>query len=371
MYKVGLIVNPIAGMGGRVGLKGTDGKEILERAVELGAIPQAPQRCIAALMQLKSIKDDVQIFTYSGNMGENEAKKCNLNTKVIGYTNKTITTREDTIQAAKKLSEFDLDLLIFVGGDGTARDIYSVVNNDMVVLGVPAGVKIHSAVYASSPVNAGQLARDYLVGGRINTKEAEVVDIDENAFRQGIVSTRLYGYLIIPYQKGYVQGLKSNSRLDEVQAQNIIATEIISRMEKDCLYIIGPGTTTRAIMKGLKLNYTLLGIDIVCNKSLVSLDCTEKQILKNIDNNKSKLIITPIGGQGYILGRGNQQISPEVITKVGKKNIIVIATKEKINNLRGKPLLIDTGDDNIDRALCGYIRVITGLNEEVVYPISY
>jgi predicted polyphosphate/ATP-dependent NAD kinase len=365
--KLGLVVNPIAGIGGRVGLKGSDGVEIQKKALELGAVPQSLNRAVQALERVTLIKDDLKIVTYPTKMGEDAAKKCGFAPIVIGSIKKDETTAEDTMNAAKEMLRLDVDLLLFAGGDGTAKDIYTAIGEEIVVLGIPAGVKVHSAVFAVSSRSAGDLAVLYFQK-RCGIREAEVMDVDEDALRQGIVSAKLYGYLKIPFEKRLIQGVKTPSSGGDMEA---IACEVVDRMKGDYLYVIGPGTTTRAIASKLGLNKTLVGVDVVSKGKLVSIDVNEVQLLKHLRKRNAKIIITPIGGQGYIFGRGNQQISPEVIKKVGKDNIIVVATPEKINSLRGRPFLVDTGDRTVDRMLSGYIRVITGYNEEIVYKTSY
>jgi predicted polyphosphate/ATP-dependent NAD kinase len=368
--KLGLIVNPIAGLGGRVGLKGSDGAEIQKKALELGAVPQSLNRAVQALERIASLKDDLEIVTYPSEMGEDSAKKCGFDPLVVGSIKKGKTTAEDTKNAAKETLRLGMDLLLFAGGDGTARDICDVIGERLTVLGIPTGVKIHSAVFAISPRSTGDLAVLYLRGG-CGIREAEVLDIDEEALRQGIVSAKLYGYLRIPFQRRLIQGVKTPSSGGEKEAMEAIACEIMDRMKDDCVYVIGPGTTTRAITSKLGLNKTLIGVDAVFKGKLVGTDVNEAQLLELLEKRKAKIIITPIGGQGYIFGRGNQQISPEVIKKVGRDNIRVVATPEKINSLRGRPLLVDTGDRAVDRMLSGYIRVVTGYNEEIMYKISY
>jgi predicted polyphosphate/ATP-dependent NAD kinase len=148
-----------------------------------------------------------------------------------------------------------------------------------------------------------------------------------------------------------------------------IAERIVNDMKEDWLYIIGPGTTTRAIMERLGLPNTLLGVDVVDRKKIVANDVNEAQLIRIMDGKKAKIIITPIGGQGYIFGRGNQQISPEIIRRVGSDNIIVVATPNKITSLNLKPLLVDTGDEDVDRLLSGYRKVVTGYREETVYKV--
>jgi len=367
--KLGLIVNPIAGIGGRVGLKGSDGAEIQKKALELGAVPQSLNRAVEALERVTPLKDHLEIITYPSEMGEDAAKKCGFSPIVVGSIRKGETTAEDTKNAAKEMLRLDVNLLLFAGGDGTARDIYDAIGEEMTVLGIPAGVKIHSAVFGISPRSAGDLAVLYL-RGRCGIREAEVMDVDEEAIRRGIVSAKLYGYLRVPFEKRLVQGIKTSSGGGDREAMEAIACDVVERMKDDYLYIIGPGTTTRAITSKLWLNKTLIGVDMVSRGKLVGTDVNEAQLLKLLQKHKAKIIITPIGGQGYIFGRGNQQISPEVIKKVGRDNIIVVATPEKINSLRGQFLLVDTGDRAVDKMLSGYIRVITGYNEEIMYKIS-
>ena len=365
--KLGLIVNPIAGIGGRVGLKGSDGVEIQKKALELGAVPQSLDRAVQALERVTLIKDDLKIVTYPTKMGEDAAKECGFAPIVIGSIKKDETTAEDTMNAAEEMLRLDVDLLLFAGGDGTAKDIYTAIGEEILVLGIPAGVKVHSAVFAVSSRSAGDLAVLYFQK-RCDIREAEVMDVDEEALRQGIVSAKLHGYLRIPFEKRLIQGVKTPSSGGDMEA---IACEVVNRMKGDYLYIIGPGTTTRAIASKLGLNKTLVGVDVVSKGKLVSIDVNEVQLLKLLRKRNAKIIITPIGGQGYIFGRGNQQISPEVIKRVGKDNIIVVATPQKINSLRGRPFLVDTGDRTVDRMLSGYTKVITGYNEEIVYKTSY
>ncbi|MHA1213422.1 MAG: ATP-NAD kinase family protein, partial [Candidatus Heimdallarchaeota archaeon] len=218
---------------------------------------------------------------------------------------------------------------------------------------------------------AGDLAALYLQDRVGSVKEVEVMDIDEKAFREGYVSAKLYGYLKIPYEKLFVQCCKMGSTVNEQFAQIAIAQDIIETMDDDYYYIIGPGTTTRAIKERLKLEYTLLGVDLIHKKNLIEQDLNEKEILEYITGKQAKIIVTPIGGQGYIFGRGNQQISAEVIHSVGKKNIIIIATNHKINSLNGRPLLVDTGNQEINQLLIGYSRVTTGYREQVMYKIAF
>jgi predicted polyphosphate/ATP-dependent NAD kinase len=373
LKKLGLIINPIAGMGGRVGLKGTDGLKILEKARKLGAKPVAETRTIEALKKLDFLKDSIELITYPHHMGEKAAVEYGFFPDVIGSIPDIQTAAKDTQDAAKDMRDKGVDLLLFAGGDGTARDIYNAVGESMVVLGIPAGVKIHSAVYACNPARAGELAALYLQGKAKIIQEAEVMDIDEDDYRKGRLSAKLFGYLRIPFERRYVQRMKAGSGATERYCQEAIAFSVVEDMSAEYFYIIGPGTTTRAVMERLNLDNSLLGIDLVYKKRLVGKDLNESELLEKIKGKKAKLIITPIGGQGcqgYLLGRGNQQISPEIIQQVGKDNIIIIATKHKINSLHGRPLLVDTGDRAADELLEDYFKVITGYREVIVYKVT-
>jgi predicted polyphosphate/ATP-dependent NAD kinase len=367
--KLGLIVNPVAGIGGRVGLKGSDGPDLQRKALALGAVPESLKRTIQGLERIKSI-DGLEVITYPGEMGEDAVREIGVAPTIIGAIKPGATTPDDTRNAAQEMLRLKVDMILFAGGDGTARDIYNAVGAQIPVLGIPAGVKIHSAVFATSPINAGDLAASYLQGRVTHLREAEVMDIDEEAFRQGIVSAKLYGYLKIPFQGSLVQSLKAGSGPGETAALAAIACAVVDSMEDDWLYIIGPGTTTRAITSELGLAKTLLGVDVLLNKKVKATDVSESQLLELVEGQCAKIIVTPIGGQGYIFGRGNQQISHKIIKKVGVDNVIVVSTTEKIYSLGRRPLLVDTGDRSVDKLLKGYISVVTGYNEEMIYRVD-
>lgn len=369
MQKLGLIVNPVAGVGGRVGLKGSDGVEIQRKAVELGGVSFSQERASEALERIGA-RGKLELITWPGEMGERVAVASGFNPTVPGSITAGETTAADTGLAAEVMLRSGVDLLLFAGGDGTARDIHDSVGDRIPVLGIPAGVKIHSAVFATNPRSAGNLASLFLERRISALRDAEVIDIDEEALRQGKINSRLYGYMKIPFRTSLVQNLKSPSPAGELSLMNAIAEEVIDRMEEGVLYIVGPGTTTRTIMSALELEKTLIGVDVVKDGIMVACDANEATLLSLINECQARIVVTPIGGQGCIFGRGNQQISPEVIRRVGRQNLIVVATPAKLHSLGEISLWVDTGDRELDSELEGYSRVVTGRNEEVVCRVS-
>jgi len=359
--RIGLVVNPIAGMGGAVGLKGTDGRAVLEKARELGAKPIAPERAEIFLTELRSLQKGIHLIVAPRMMGEEEARNHSFPYTTVGEKREE-TTAEDTKAASRAIVKAEADLLVFCGGDGTARDVMDAVDKDLPVLGVPTGVKMHSAVFAVGPRAAARLAIEFL-WGHLPLREAEVMDIDEEAFREGRLSAALHGYLLVPYDPRLVQNSKVATPTTDLEIKNqaAIAIHIIEEMDEEIIYIIGPGTTTRIIADLLHEEKTLLGVDLFYNKRLIAKDVNEEQILERISGKDAKIIVTPIGGQGFIFGRGNQQISSRVIREVGLENLIVIATRHKIRGLR--QLRVDTGDSALDEQLQGYLKVTTDYRE--------
>jgi len=367
---LGLIVNPIAGIGGRVGLKGSDGPEIQRRARELGASPVAPERARQALRRLADLAPGIQLITWPAEMGEQVARSSGFAPIVIGSIRSDETTGDDTTAAAEEMKRRNVDLILFAGGDGTARDICRAIGTTHPALGIPAGVKIHSAAFATNPAGAGEIAVRFLQGNLVTMREAEVMDLDEETYRQGSISPRLYGYLKVPFERRRIQGKKSPSPVSERAMLEAIALDVIDHMQEGVLYIIGPGTTTRDIATSLGLEKTLIGVDVICDRKQVAADVNEATLLRLLEGRAAKIVVTPVGGQGYVFGRGNQPISPAVIRKVGKANVVVISTASKVHALQGRPLLVDTGDAELDRDLTGYLKVITGYGERIVYRLS-
>ncbi|MCW4002860.1 MAG: ATP-NAD kinase family protein [Candidatus Bathyarchaeota archaeon] len=366
---IGFIVNPVAGMGGAVGLKGTDGKATLNKAIALGAKPVATERAETFLAELVPTKPHITLLVGAAEMGEKQAKKHGYNYIAIGEP-KQETTPKDTQDTAKQIAQAGADLLVFCGGDGTARDIQKAIDLKLPVLGVPTGVKMHSALFAISPQAAARVAIRFLWSG-LPIREAEVMDVDEQAFREGRLSAELYGYTLSPYEPHLIQGNKMASPMTESEAENqvAIALYIIEQMQPNTLYIVGPGTTTRTIADLLDQKKTLLGVDLIENKKIIATDVNEKQILQAIKSKTVRIIVTPIGGQGFIFGRGNQQISARVIRQVGIENIVVVATKSKLDRLES--LRVDTGDAELDAEFRARgIKVIVDYKRAQEIPIE-
>ncbi|WP_206484501.1 ATP-NAD kinase family protein [Thalassotalea sp. G2M2-11] len=372
MFKLGFIVNPIAGIGGSVALKGSDGEGIAEKALALGAEAKANQRAKLALEMLVPYQENITIYCANGLMGEQSARELGFNVKVIYHCNAEQTTAQDTENAVEALIAQQVDILLFAGGDGTARNICHKVSDSFPVLGIPAGCKIHSGVYAVTPKAAGRVIELMVTNQLVTLTEANVMDIDESLFRQGVVKAKRFGEMQVPAELRYVQAVKSGGKESDELVLHDIAADVINRMD-DELFIIGSGSTTAFVMEELGLTNTLLGVDLVKEQSLLANDVIESQLWQAINENKAdgvKLVITLIGGQGHIFGRGNQQLSPRIIRAIGKDNIIIIATKTKLTALNARPLIVDTGDSELDKELTGYLPVTTGYHDQVLYPVA-
>lgn len=367
MFRIGLIVNPLAGLGGSVALKGSDG--MAAEALARGAEPRALLRTQLALAELSALKDQFCIYTVAGDMGETVCRALDLPHHTL-YQPAQPSTAADTHRAAQLLVQEGVDLLLFAGGDGTARDICAEVPESLCVLGIPAGVKIHSGVYGVTPAATGRLLARLVRGEPVSLVQADVMDIDEAAFREGRVRARRYGEMLVPGELEYIQAVKVAGKESAELVLTDIADELIERMEDDCYYIMGSGTTVAAVMERLGLENTLLGVDLVHQGRLIASDLDARGLYEYIKDKKCKLVITLIGGQGHVFGRGNQQLSPQVIRAVGPDNIWLLATKSKLNSLHGRPLRVDTNDPELDRQLCGLIRVITGYRDEVLVRVA-
>ncbi len=384
--KLGVVINPFAGIGGSVALKGSDGRETVELALVRGAELRAEKRATSAMQALSVMHDnDMTIYTAAKNMGADVLHALNLSSETIYEADYTVdetgekySTAIDTKNVIRLFIEKEVDLIVFAGGDGTARDVLDVMKemgkdegeSSIPVIGIPAGVKIHSAVYATTPVHAGEMINLILSGAAVSLHESQVMDLDETAFRDGRVHSQCYGYLTVPVDDTRMQLIKQGGLNEETVAIQEIAADVIESMVEDVFYLIGSGSTTAEVMSQLSLQNTLLGIDIVYNQEVIANDVDEQTILKTIADHPAKIIITTIGGQGHVFGRGNQQLSANVIRQVGLENIIIIATNEKLRSLDKRPMVSDTGDADLDKQLAGLYSVITGYQQKTLYRLS-
>ncbi|SIS09388.1 ATP-NAD kinase family protein [Pseudomonas sp. A214] len=367
---LGLIVNPVAGMGGPVGLKGTDGPDVLLEARRRGARPVSSERAVLALKRLAASSMPFRLLTGSGALGEDVARAAGLDPIVVYRSISESSEADDTRSAAIVMAYANVDLLLFAGGDGTARDVLGMVSDRVPILGIPTGVKMYSAVFGTNPENVGSLAARFIAGEpSVRFREAEVMDIDEAATRSDQVSAQLYGYARSPYERHLVQNAKSSSVASDSLALDAACRQVVREMQPGCLYLLGPGTTTRRVMTELGLPSTLLGVDAVLNGALVGSDLNEHQLIRLMEGYETRIIVGVLGGHGSLFGRGNQQISAEVIRRVGREHLIVIASMDKLLSLDAGCLRVDTGDAQVDAALSGHIRVHTGPDRSVFFRV--
>ena len=360
MLKLGLIINPIAGMGGRVALKGTDGREILAEARQRGAVPEAGVKAEKALRMLLPHRDSLCVYTASGAMGQDLCEKLGLPCRTVYEAAGGETSAADTAAAARALKEIPVDLLLFAGGDGTARDICGAVGEAVPVLGIPAGVKIQSAVFAFTPEDAGAVAAVMASGTTMTDSLREVVDLDEDEYRQGRVGARLYGVMRIPDCPDRLQSMKQSGFATEAGQLEAIAAFLDEHLEPGLIYAVGSGSSAKCISRRLGLPFELLGVDLIRDRQLIARDVTEEQLWAYAKTGKLRIIVSPIGGQGFLFGRGNHQFSPRILKAVGKDGITVLSPESKILSIPDHTLRVDCGDEEVNRLLRGYYMVLCG-----------
>ncbi|MEH6485425.1 MULTISPECIES: ATP-NAD kinase family protein [Pseudomonas] len=373
VFHIGLIINPLAGLGGPAGFKGSDG--MADEALALGIEPKAALRTRVALECLLELRDRLQFVTYPGAMGADLLAEMGFSYRLPAGLDagaeRVLTTAEDTRKAVELLQDANVALILFAGGDGTARDVSAAARDGQPVLGIPAGVKIQSGVYAISPRAAGELTRRLVEGGLVRLARGEVRDIDETALRGGKVAARWYGELTVPEEGGFVQQVKQGGVESEELVLSDLAAWLEDTWETDVRYVFGPGSTLHGLAGNLGLNTTLLGVDVIENGAVLAADVNEMQLYELIADHPARLLVTAIGGQGHILGRGNQQLSPRVVRAIGLDNLRVVATKRKLATLQGRALLVDSGDIALDEAFPDVVKVWAGYREELLYPVEH
>lgn len=371
-FKLGVLINPYAGIGGALALKGSDGKAIREQAMALGATKKALDKTRLALEQIFPIKHKVHLYVAAGEMGEELAQSMGFSYSLVYQPAQQQTESEDSEATAQALIAQQVDLILFAGGDGTARNLCRIVGNTVPVLGVPAGCKIHSAVYAVTPQAAGRVLRQVIDGQIVSISDAQVMDIDEVLFRQGRVNARQYGEMQVPTELRYIQAVKMGGKESDELVLADIAAHVIEIIEQhpEHLFVMGSGSTVEFIMQEMGIKNTLLGVDVIQHSNLLAADVSAEILIDLTSKKNCQLVITLIGGQGHILGRGNQQLSPKFLRNIGKANMLVVATKTKLSNLDGRPLIVDSGDQSLDQQMAGLITVVTGYHDQVLYPIA-
>lgn len=354
MRRIGFVVNPIAGMGGRVGLKGTDGN--VEAARERGAEPRAPERAETVVEALSNRPESIEIVTWGGEMGAVEAEQAGVDVTVLGEPEADETSAVDTVEAVEAFVEADVDLVLFVGGDGTAVDVFETLaaaDEDTPMLGAPAGVKVYSSVFAVSPQAAGQIAATF-----DRTTEREVNDIDEAAYREGEVRAELKGLATVPV----AEDLQSSKQIVGGDVEGL-AQGIVEETDPKMTYILGPGGTVKQIKSAFGIDGSPLGVDVIRDGDLLVQDGSEAEILDALGA-KNEIIVSPIGGQGFVFGRGNDQISPPIIRQ---SEVTVVSSAEKLDET--DVLHVDTGDEALDEELRGWIKVRIGRVEQRMVKI--
>lgn len=367
--RLALIVNPIAGLGGPVGLAGTD-DDRAQRALALGATGAAEERALAALRALQGV--DVRVETCSGAMGAVVAERAGLRCDVVVDVGTEPTTAADTRRAAATLRDRRADLLLMVGGDGTARDVLETVGRDVPVLGVPAGVKMHSAVFGATPRTAGEVARAFLTSAdpAALLQDAEVMDREPATAGKAPPSPRLYGFLRVPKISFFVPHAKSASVLGDERALDGAVQRIARLVQDTRISLLGPGMTLERVKHAVGCGGSPLAVAAVHEGRCVARDINEQQILDLIAGKAARLIVGVVGGQGFLFGRGNQQFSPRVLRAVGAANIVIVAAAEKLLALESGTLLVDTGEEALDEELAGFVSIVVSAHRTLVFPVK-
>lgn len=362
---IGLLINPIAGLGGELAYKGSDN---LVLSLNSWRQSWANQRCYQTLKLLQTYAPQLHFYCASGLMGQDVLTELGFESQIV-YHSPTTTQAQDTIWVAQALMAQPIDILLFVGGDGTARNVCQAQVSKP-VLGIPAGVKMHSGVFALNPESAAEVLIKLMTGAGVAVEQADVRDLDELALQRGKVQAKFYGELTIPVDTKLIQQMKCASPESDELVQTEIAAFVAENLQADVLYLFGVGSTCAAIMAQLGYEHTLLGFDALLNGELVAKDLDSRAIWQWVQHYPTKIILTATGGQGVLIGRGNQQLTPQVLRHVGRDNLWVVASPQKLQQLQGRALVLDTGDAELNQAWQGLIKVTTGYQQEQLYYVG-
>ncbi len=379
MVRLGLLVNPDAGLGGRLGLKGSDGQAELARS--MGAEDRSGPRMRAMLEHFSSIHrvgfEDISWVTSEGRMGTDWFPEAEIGSISTVHSSEAETSAVDTQDAVNALLESEIDLLVYAGGDGTTRDVVAVLetaeSSETPVIGVPTGVKMHSGCFAASPKAAAEALSSWLIGDLL-LASTEVLDLDEDLYRQGKWVVRLYAEAMTPSSPRWMQGSKqrveASGEEDTTEGLADHIREILISEER--MLIWGSGGTLRKIAEMNGFEPTNLGIDATIGNEQVGTDLSESDLLEILSghNGPTTLLLSPMGGQGFLIGRGNLQLSPEVLRLIGIDNILGVVTPAKLLSVRR--LRIETGDPELDAdfAAMRYMKVLQGYRTTRVLPVT-
>ncbi len=376
--RIGLLVNPDAGLGGRLGLKGSDGQANFARS--MGAEDRAGPRVSDALLYFSKIYDndkDIQWYTSKGRMGSQWIPdNISIGNFNLIHESSGSTSQSDTSTLVSLLIDSNIDLILYAGGDGTTRDIVSTLDSQnkssIPVIGIPCGVKMHSGCFASSPKAGAEVLSSWL-NGDLLLSSTEVLDLDEDKYRNGEWVVRLYAEVKTPASPRWMQGAKM--RVEATGEEEIIeglADHIRELLiHDDRLVIWGSGGTLRTISNMVGFEGTVLGIDATLGNEQVGTDLNEEQLIDILSSHKGEvtLLLSPMGGQGFLIGRGNLQLSPSVLRKIPIDDILGVVTPAKLISVRR--LRIETGDEILDNRFSEkkYMKVLQGYRTTRVLPI--
>lgn len=366
VMRLAVVVNPDAGLGGKLGFKGSDGRAAEARAA--GAQDRAGPRMKICLEKLSELaREPIEILAWDGRMGGDW---------IPGEYTSTGKTPETT--DATSTSEFikahSPDLFLYAGGDGTTRDIVEALGErEIPLVGVPGGVKMHSGCFATTPKAAAEVVWSFFTGD-LMVARTEVMDLDEEVYRKGEWKVRMYGEAFTPASPRWMQGAKEQvQRESEEETLEAMSSHVANLVEEnpDLMLVWGSGGTLRQMCKQNGHESTLLGIDIQHAGKMYN-DLNESGLLEIINQHQGeiKLLLSPMGGQGFLIGRGNLQLSPDVLRAIGTDNILGIATPAKLLGLN--ELRIDTGDEDLDTEIRGkkYLKVLQGYRTTRVIRVA-
>jgi predicted polyphosphate/ATP-dependent NAD kinase len=362
LQRIGFVVNPIAGMGGKIGLHGTDGDR-RSLALLANVVPISFDRARKALYLMERVRDKLVIYAADGELGGDLLQELGFKYINIGVDHGLVernqTTAAHTIELVQEMQERKVDLILFAGGDGTARDIYSVVGDRIPIIGIPAGVKMRSGVFASYPEGAGEIVVNTVIGKQYEIVHSEILDVGESTCDRGDRQSTFFGVARTINSRLRLQHPKLVF-VDHGAGIHELANKFAHGIESDHLYLFGPGQTTALFLDALGCVGSLHGIDAYSDGELVGKDLSEEGILELLTRfSKTTLVLGVIGGQGFLLGRGNQQLSTKVLTRIGVTNILVVSDARKISSLVPTRLYVDLGDCELPPFFPEYFQVHT------------